>query len=121
MPFQNLTEIEKKISSNIKRARITNNYSQAEIGKVLDVTYQQIQKYESGFNRISAGSLFLLSKFLKKPINYFYEQPLIPSNDGQEKDELELLKMFQLIKNPHLRKKVIGLCEILKDDCINRK
>lgn len=47
--------------------------SQSELGDFLDVSFQQIQKYEKGGNRISASRLYEIAHVLKVPITYFYE------------------------------------------------
>ena len=47
--------------------------SRAELSKVIDVTYQQLQKYENGTNRVSASRLLLIAKALEHEIPYFYE------------------------------------------------
>ena len=48
-------------------------FSREELARALDVTFQQLQKYESGANRVSAGRLYLLALILRVPITYFYE------------------------------------------------
>lgn len=56
----------------LRRHRITRGYTQAQMGAVLGVSFQQIQKYESGANRISASSLLLLSCAWYIPISEFF-------------------------------------------------
>lgn len=116
-----LLKIEKKIASNIKKVRILNNHTQKDIADALGVTYQQVQKYESGGSKISAGNLFLISLFLDVPVTYFYDLASDFLSDEQESthldtEALKLLKMFKSIKNPRLRKKAIKLCAILRND-----
>jgi transcriptional regulator with XRE-family HTH domain len=61
------------IGSNIKKYRKKNNMNLMELGKSINVTFQQMQKYESGENAISFLKIYKLSKFLKVPIKHFYK------------------------------------------------
>jgi len=60
------------IGKNIKSIRNDKNLNRTDIGRILGVSYQQIQKYENGKNRISASNLFLLSQSLHRPIEDFF-------------------------------------------------
>lgn len=62
-----------KIAGNLKRLRKKAGYGQGFIGQGLGVTYQQVQKFESGKNRISADQLFTISRILKTNIKDLYE------------------------------------------------
>lgn len=68
-----LLEVDRKIAERIKSARKDSGCSQARLAEVLKISIQQIQKYESGKNRISAGNLYILSKFLRKNLCSFYD------------------------------------------------
>ena len=121
MSGKKLLKIEKVIASNIKKARIYSNSTQQDVAKALGITYQQVQKYESGANRISAGNLLLISMFFKTPIAFFYDIPDIPSDTLEDTEVIDreaakLLHIFKMIKSTSLRKKVIKLCAALKDD-----
>ncbi len=67
------TEYDSHIGSQIRHIRMTAGVSQEQLGKALGVTFQQIQKYESGANRISAGRLFVLAKRLGAQVTDFYD------------------------------------------------
>jgi transcriptional regulator with XRE-family HTH domain len=56
------------IAENVRTARIARNISQTDLGKPLGVTFQQIQKYEKGINRISAGRLVAIADVLQLPV-----------------------------------------------------
>ena len=60
------------IAQNIKTIRLKHKFSQKDIADMLDMSFQQVQKYESGVNRISASNLFLLSQSLRIPIEDFF-------------------------------------------------
>ena len=66
--------IDKLVSRRLKMRRMILGLSQNDLGKAVDVSIQQVQKYEKATNRISSGKLFAFAKFLKVPINYFYDQ-----------------------------------------------
>ncbi len=98
--------------------------SQEKLAEAIGLTFQQIQKYERGMNRISAGRLFQFSKILDVPITYFFEQlngkpgeELISygfSDNAQEdfqsedlmqnKETLNLIRTYYSIQDPELRK-----------------
>jgi transcriptional regulator with XRE-family HTH domain len=89
----------------------------------IGVTYQQLQKYEKGMNRISATRLYAISRELNVPIDYFYQeagscptgQTEPPGSTGDRIAVLaggsgvDLLKCFVLIKDPDIRKAVLNL------------
>ncbi len=61
------------VAARLRAQRMRMGISQADLGKELGVSFQQVQKYENGGNRISAGRLFVIAKFLHVPISYFFE------------------------------------------------
>lgn len=72
--MKRITEIDKIIGQKIKAKRIKAGISQRKLGEALNLTFQQIQKYEYGVNRVSAGKLYKISKALNVPISYFFPQ-----------------------------------------------
>ncbi|MGI9392175.1 MAG: helix-turn-helix domain-containing protein [Parvibaculales bacterium] len=66
------------IGSRLRSQRILCHLNQEQLGKKLDITFQQVQKYEKGINGISAGRLYEISKVLKVDMAYFF--------DGMEKE-----------------------------------
>ena len=63
----------KHLGSKLKLRRLALGLTQTKVAKAINVTFQQIQKYEKGTNGVSSSRLLQLSQFLKVPINYFYE------------------------------------------------
>lgn len=61
------------VGSRVRMARSMVSMSQTALADELGITFQQIQKYEKGTNRISAGRLVLIARILGKPINWFFE------------------------------------------------
>src|ERR1041385_7005318 len=67
---RNTEDIE--IGQKIRALRVAKEVSQTELGKALGVTFQQVQKYEKGANRVSAGRLQKIAELLETPITFFY-------------------------------------------------
>ena len=66
--------IDAHVGSRVRQRRMLLGMSQEKLGKAVGLTFQQIQKYERGINRIGASRLFTLSKVLSVPIAFFYEE-----------------------------------------------
>jgi len=106
--------------------------SQERLGELLGLTFQQVQKYEKGVNRIGAGRLYQVAHILGVPINYFYEGAVeqtagtgavnddVPNPPVMEflssGEGLQLVLAFMRIKEGKVRKKVIDLIKSLADD-----
>ena len=123
--------VDKLVSRRLKMRRVLLGMSQQDIAKALDVSIQQIQKYEKATNRISSGKLFTIGKFLKVPITYFYEQSdeseiianafaeedakyeAEDSNNVTEKEIVSLIKAFSEIKSLQIRKKITELVKTM--------
>ena len=67
------SHLNEKVGVNIKSIRHSLGLSQSEMAAALDITYQQMQKYESGQNRIACSSLLILSRTFNIPISAFFE------------------------------------------------
>jgi hypothetical protein len=125
-------DIDRLVSKRLKVRRMMLGLSQQDLGNAVDVSIQQIQKYEKASNRISSGKLFTFSKFLKVPISYFFEQGDDPSNiignifaeetesdhttdkdNVSEKELIVLIKAFSEIKNIQSRKKITELVKTM--------
>ncbi len=119
--------IDHLVSRRLKIRRMMLGYSQQELSEAADVSIQQVQKYEKATNRISSGKLYSFSKFLKVPVNYFFDQEDTtlesifaedheeygesqPNNSSvTEKEVIALVKAFGEIKDVRVRKKIIEL------------
>jgi transcriptional regulator with XRE-family HTH domain len=67
------TDLDALIGARVKLRRKELGMSQSVLGAKLGITFQQIQKYENGTNRISAGCLYEISRALSVPITYFFQ------------------------------------------------
>ena len=63
----------KIVGLQLKKIRLMRGYTQTRVSKAINVTFQQIQKYEKGENRIPLVRLFEIGQYLKKPISYFLQ------------------------------------------------
>ena len=77
--------IDVHVGEQVRRRRKQLGLSQERLADALGLTFQQVQKYERGVNRISASKLFEAARFLKAPVTYFYEGLGRPDDpDGEE-------------------------------------
>jgi len=68
MPRHRIKAIDSLIGQRLREIRLKRGYTQGDLGKVLDVTFQQIQKFEKGDNRLSGSQLYTLARFFNVPI-----------------------------------------------------
>ncbi|MBL6621652.1 MAG: response regulator [Rickettsiales bacterium] len=83
-------ELDVQIGLQLRRRREKLSFSQTDLGKILNISYQQIQKYEKGDNKIPAGRLFQFAKLLKVTPDYFFEGVVLEKNSVHEKKYLQL-------------------------------
>ena len=67
-----LGNLDKIVGQNIKQFRKERSITQMDLGELMKISYQQVQKYENGRNRISAVNLYRISKYLNVPIDCFF-------------------------------------------------
>ena len=111
------------VGHKIRAQRLINGISQAELAERLDLTSQQLQKYEKGANRVSAGRLKLIAEALEIPVSAFFEgAPDSPTTLDDANVESRFLAMaasarlaraFVTIKDPHVRREIVALVETL--------
>jgi transcriptional regulator with XRE-family HTH domain len=118
------------IGSRVKTRRSFLGISQEKLGNYLGITFQQIQKYEKGANRISASALHRIADILSVDLSYFFEgyngAPSVSEENAivyeldqtKKKETAELLRSYYKIENPAIRKKV---CELVKSIAISQK
>ncbi|WP_375692910.1 helix-turn-helix domain-containing protein [Bartonella sp. AP213QHHD] len=85
MQTKNPNFIDILIGKRIRHRRIAMGLSQKELGSYLGVSFQQIQKYEKGFNRVSAGCLLKIAQKLEVPISFFYADIVTKEDVSVEK------------------------------------
>ena len=100
--------------------------SQEKLAAAFGVSFQQIQKYERGANRISASRLHLLTMILDVPVTYFFEglpassdidEPIVSENDEPDRmtsrETLELVRAYYKITDPAIRRRLVDLTRSL--------
>lgn len=65
--------VDRHVGRRVCEKRISLGYNQSDLGRALGLTFQQIQKYEKGANRISASKLWDIARFFKVDIDYFFD------------------------------------------------
>jgi transcriptional regulator with XRE-family HTH domain len=125
------TTIDRRIGQRVKARRLELAMSQESLADLLGVTFQQVQKYEKGVNRISASRLFECAAALNVAVGYFFEglaygrgpgvaeEPVI--NDVVAEtlatpEGMQLLTLFHSIKNTRLRRRVVDLVRVLAEN-----
>lgn len=102
------------IGNNIKCIRKTLGLSQDDLGSILNITCQQISKYEIGEDSISAGKLLTLSQTLKVDISDFYRGSLDDTHITKlPVMDLKAAKAFAAIKNTTAKKNILSLMYIM--------
>ncbi len=123
---------DKYVGSRVRMRRKMLSMSQEKLGDALGLTFQQVQKYEKGTNRIGASRLQNISLILQVPVSFFFEgTPTLPGvaigkgaapspsyvNDFlATTDGLALTKAFMRIKEPTLRRRIVHLVEEIAGD-----
>jgi len=113
------------VGQRVRARRKMLGLSQTQLGHELGVTFQQVQKYERGTNRIGSSRLFRMSNTLDVPVAYFFEgaETKMPGyvslNDSlgeavfDREETQELVDAYYRIADPRVRKKVLGLARLL--------
>jgi transcriptional regulator with XRE-family HTH domain len=117
--------IDKHVGSRVRMRRMMLAMSQEKLGDALGLTFQQVQKYEKGTNRIGASRLQQISLILEVPVSFFFEgapsdrpvssgeapSPAYVTDFLATTDGLTLVKAFMRIPNPKLRRRIVDLVE----------
>jgi len=118
------------VGNRVRLRRVLVGLSQEKLGEALELTFQQVQKYEKGTNRISASRLHKIAQILEVPIQFFFEgvseveqegnlgfsenTNQIPMMDFLNSAEgLQLNKAFAEIHDPAVRRKFVELVKVL--------
>jgi len=119
------------VGSRVRLRRTLLGLSQEKLGEAVGLTFQQIQKYERGANRIGASRLFEFSRILDVPVSFFFDDmperlraepasglhdvpqgPLEP-DPLTRRETLELVRAYYRISDPHVRKRLFELAKSL--------
>lgn len=125
------------VGIRLRQRRTLLGMSQTDLGKALGLTFQQVQKYERGANRIGASRLYQIGNVLDVSVSYFFDEMpgevkntsgdfAKPSRAGSieaaqaadpmsQRETLELARAYYRIEDPHVRKRVIDLIKSIGD------
>ena len=122
--------IDRYVGSRVRARRVGIRLSQTKLGEAIGVTFQQVQKYENGTNRIGASNLFKIGKTLGVDVAYFFEgvqeiadsmmtdAPEVPLAGIKEdtltsRDAIELMHNYYLVKDANVRKRLAQFVKTL--------
>ena len=135
--FKKIHPIDEHVGTRIKQRRAVMNVSQEKLAEALGLTFQQVQKYERGTNRIGASRLYDLSKVLDVPVGFFFEELTDYMAPGEKngsahdysglaeeqseyefdpmakRETLELVRAYYRIRDPQVRKRLFEMCKVL--------
>lgn len=98
--------IDETVGAKVCELRQLNGLSQAALADKLGISFQQVQKYEKGANRISASKLFEISRVLEVPVEVFFEEATRDGANGQpsvDRRALRLAAKFSRIPDPEVK------------------
>lgn len=109
------TEVDLVVGQRVRQRRQLLGLSQTKLADALNVTFQQVQKYERGSNRVGAGRLYQLSEVLDVPVGYFFDT--INTSEGTPKstapelsrEQVSLLRAFDAINDSAVRRRIYEL------------
>lgn len=123
------------VGQRVKLRRTLMGMTQGKLGECIGLTFQQIQKYERGANRVSASKLWQLGNVLDVPVTYFFDEmpdsvrEAFPGYQGEtcesdvpeehltlhRRQTLELVRTFSKLQDPVIRKRVIDVVRAIAD------
>lgn len=123
------------VGKRLRLKRTILGMSQDVLGKAIGVTFQQIQKYERGINRMGSSRLYEFSRVLSVPVSYFFEgyeeEAAVPSFAGMAEEKaadfdyedqlsgretMEMMRAYYKIKDPSVRRRVFDLIKTLANE-----
>lgn len=117
------TRVDEHVGSRLRQRRTLLGWSQEKLADAVDITFQQVQKYERGLNRVSASRLFQFSQVLDVPVSYFFDDyagkkdlqglPGLADTDQENfsgdsvfdrKETIDLIRTYYSIRDPKVRR-----------------
>ena len=124
--------VDRHVGSRVRMQRLLSGISQEKLGEACGITFQQIQKYEKGMNRMGASRLHQIARVLQVPVEFFYEGAPSDSQSGgaiaMEKgarlitefvstsEGLELAKAFMAVKDQKVRRRIVDLAKAVASE-----
>lgn len=128
--------VDTHVGKRLRMRRTMMGLSQEAIARTIGITFQQIQKYERGVNRMSASRLYDFAKAMQVPVSYFFDGLRQAGDIGEEptfagvmeagasfehedltgRETMELMRAYGRVKEPALRKKIVDLIRAIADE-----
>lgn len=121
--------VDRKLGQRVRSRRLEIGMSQERLAELLGVTFQQVQKYEKGVNRIAASRLFDIASALQQPVSRFFEGLSHGRSAGVAEvrqdyiddalatpEGTQLMSVFASIKSQRIRRKVVELVRTLAEE-----
>ena len=108
-------EADKRVGACVRAARVKAGLSQSKLAAELGITFQQLQKYEKGKNRIAVSTLLLIADALSLPVQSFFTSVERQANDASDwpdllsKDNIRLIRAFSNIGDAEVRRRIMSL------------
>ncbi len=116
--------IDVHVGARIRTRRLLLGMNQQALAKTIGLTFQQVQRYESGFNRISASRLSAIAEFLGVPVDYFFAGLESPGEQmsawerrfrelKERSETIDLVRLYYAIANPDVRAAFLSLVKTI--------
>ena len=109
------------VGSRVRLRRTLSGLSQTQLGEKLELSFQQIQKYERGFNRISASRLYQISRILGVPVSFFFDDldgeaaARSPDDILLKREILEFVRAYYRISDSTVRRRLFEITKAMAD------
>lgn len=135
--------VDMHVGTRLRMRRSLLGLSQEKLAEAIGLTFQQIQKYERGTNRVSASRLYQFGKILEVPVSYFFEkysetmtdgavpssyglsdnkqEALVSDNVMHSKETLDLIRTYYSISDPELRKDLYKMMKTMAESMNPKK
>jgi transcriptional regulator with XRE-family HTH domain len=122
--------VDRHVGNRVRMRRLLVGMSQEKLGELLGITFQQVQKYEKGSNRVSASRLYQISRVLGVAVQFFYDELKedggpsgFAESEGadaiagalQSPDGVQIARIFSETTDPEKRKLILNAVKLLAD------
>ena len=119
--------VDRRLGQRVRARRLEIGMSQEKLAEILGVTFQQVQKYEKGVNRIAASRLFAIAAALDLPVSRFFDGIASTKGAAESQEQIindalaspkgmQLMALFASIENPKVRRRVLDLVKALAEE-----
>ncbi|WOR14114.1 helix-turn-helix transcriptional regulator [Hyphomonas sp. FCG-A18] len=121
-PQLTASEVDARVGDRIRRRRILMGLTQDQLGEALGISYQQIQKYETGANRVSVGRLYLIAQRLEVNPGWFFDGNLSDASRadidelGSSRLLMDFVRNFSRIEDDRLKTALVALVRAMAEN-----